>query len=314
MNVVDEFQKFQRARLKKAKKSDIDYMKSVYADTELFDITQRDVIMSNYKCRLPVLELDNLELPYSNFLLPFENCFIKVFDDTDDANTVRINSTVFIREHSCDILTGCVTVELIPLNSRPSFEYLLVDVPFTIKLGEKVICSFNLDVIQKTVDEIREIFQSYRDQFTNYIKYSPDELDEKFTDEYRVHGQYWLNGVSSSVFKVQDIFNNLNKHTILTDYSKTIEHYHFKTKPTKKVINRPIYYVLDKEKYQKKNYNISPITKLEYSHAFKVIGHWRKINGIGKDRKGNYHIDGFTWVNEYIKGEGELIKRIRVVK
>src|SRR5438067_1326025 len=36
--------------------------------------------------------------------------------------------------------------------------------------------------------------------------------------------------------------------------------------------------------------------RVDWSHQWEVRGHWRKINGIGKDRSGAYTMSGFTWV------------------
>lgn len=54
---------------------------------------------------------------------------------------------------------------------------------------------------------------------------------------------------------------------------------------------------------------------IDFSHRFSVRGHWRKISGIGKDRAGNYSIEGFTFVNDFIKGPEHLpfVKKNRVL-
>lgn len=46
--------------------------------------------------------------------------------------------------------------------------------------------------------------------------------------------------------------------------------------------------------------------KIDFSHRWEVRGHWRKVNGIGKDRDGNYGINGLTWVNNFTKGPEDL--------
>jgi hypothetical protein len=96
------------------------------------------------------------------------------------------------------------------------------------------------------------------------------------------------------------------------------EYYRRKRKPTIKIPQRPIYYILGEkqEDVTPKYKSIRPVGNLEYSFTFKVRGHWRHINEgtLGKDRNGNYNVHGYTWVTEYTKGEGELAKRIRVIK
>jgi hypothetical protein len=61
-----------------------------------------------------------------------------------------------------------------------------------------------------------------------------------------------------------------------------------------------------------------PITaggKVDFSHRWEVRGHWRKVNGIGKDREGAYGIHGFTWVAPCVKGPEALplITKVRWV-
>ena len=55
--------------------------------------------------------------------------------------------------------------------------------------------------------------------------------------------------------------------------------------------------------------------KIDWSHRWEVMGHWRKISGIGKDRGGRYDIEGYTWVVPHTKGpDGKpVVKKIRVV-
>lgn len=55
--------------------------------------------------------------------------------------------------------------------------------------------------------------------------------------------------------------------------------------------------------------------EVDWSHRFEVRGHWRRMPGIGKDREGNYCVEGFTWVKEHVRGPEELplVKKQRVV-
>lgn len=52
-------------------------------------------------------------------------------------------------------------------------------------------------------------------------------------------------------------------------------------------------------------------------YQYEVRGHWRKLehqNKLGKNREGIYNICGYTWINEYIKGDNDsmLIKKQRI--
>lgn len=54
---------------------------------------------------------------------------------------------------------------------------------------------------------------------------------------------------------------------------------------------------------------------IDWSHRWEVRGHWRKISGVlGKDRRGHYTVQGFTWVVPHEKGPENkpLVKKVRV--
>jgi len=53
-----------------------------------------------------------------------------------------------------------------------------------------------------------------------------------------------------------------------------------------------------------------------WSHAFWVMGHWRNISGIGKDRSGVYGVSGKTWVIPHVRNEelGDPVTKIRFSK
>lgn len=113
-------------------------------------------------------------------------------------------------------------------------------------------------------------------------------------------------------------FNLLNK---MNDYEmieaiNTHKTYRKNNAQTFKINN-----VIKISKYKRSNNpngNLSTISKIKYSHRFEVRGHWRKLSSeekIGKDRNGEYNINGFTWVNEFEKGDKELplIEKTRII-
>lgn len=55
---------------------------------------------------------------------------------------------------------------------------------------------------------------------------------------------------------------------------------------------------------------------VDWSHRWEVRGHWRQFGGLGKDRDGNYSVNGFTWVVHHEKGPEHLplVKKTRFVK
>jgi len=65
------------------------------------------------------------------------------------------------------------------------------------------------------------------------------------------------------------------------------------------------------------NFDVLPNNRnITWSHRWPSRGHWRNINGIGKDRSGDYCVTGHTWVMESIKGpeNAPLIKKTYLVK
>lgn len=54
-------------------------------------------------------------------------------------------------------------------------------------------------------------------------------------------------------------------------------------------------------------------TTIDWSHSFLVRGHWRKLDGIGKNRNGDYCIQGRTFVVPHEKGKGKLVHKTRIV-
>lgn len=75
-------------------------------------------------------------------------------------------------------------------------------------------------------------------------------------------------------------------------------------------------YIVDGKEFIQNTIKI--MGKIEYSYAFRVVGHWRRLTNpqsISKDRGGNYNIIGSTWVVPSIrKKELSLIEKVKVLK
>ena len=57
--------------------------------------------------------------------------------------------------------------------------------------------------------------------------------------------------------------------------------------------------------------------EVDWSHQWRVRGHWRVlVDGIGKDRQGDYGVKGFTWVKDHTKGpeNTQLVEKVRILK
>lgn len=76
---------------------------------------------------------------------------------------------------------------------------------------------------------------------------------------------------------------------------------------------RKIVHVRPKNQIQHES---SETRNIDWNHRWSVRGHWRAIQGLGKDREGKYCIENNTWVSEYEKGpeDAPLISKVRVVK
>lgn len=74
--------------------------------------------------------------------------------------------------------------------------------------------------------------------------------------------------------------------------------------------------VVTPKKYQSQLAEAMATSKeIDWSHRWDVMGHWRKVNSIGKDRSGSYTIKGYTWVVPHVKGPEDmpLIQKTRLI-
>lgn len=98
----------------------------------------------------------------------------------------------------------------------------------------------------------------------------------------------------------------------------------FRDKATRK-LNRVKYtpkmiiYVSDKKTFKKEYPELSGRVISKPQHAFEVMGHWRRLhneNSLGKNREGEYLVEGFTWVRPQVRcaDRGEVLKKVRVIQ
>ena len=278
MKTIQEvFKQFCKERHEEDKGKNFDLLQSVYASTEFFDTTL-------YKFTgIPLTTYYNpvhcAEFPLTDYNLPFQNIFSKIDD----------NIYLFIREYSPMVITGaiCYTdwkIENVRINQLAD---KILTIPFSIMIKDtedKGIVACKIPVSSPIIKRM---------------------IDVAFP---QIVGAYMT-------------LCELSKKSVAVDKPKNpnqYEYYRRKRATTIKVPQRPIYYILGEknEDVTPKYKSIRAIGNLEYTYAFKVRGHWRKIDDkhYGKDRNGNYNVAGYTWVNEYTKGEGELAKRIRVIE
>ena len=282
LSIHDTFKQFCKERHAEDKGKNFNLLQEVYANTELFDISLYDFSLNKRTCKgSEVIKNGNTRAmcftPEKELSLPFQNNFIKC---------ERVGSYIFIREYEPNLLTGTMYV--------PSNKLFTGNVPFYIKnypdtkqiviaTDTKYFLNTNIKVIKDHVEQIAE-------------------------------------NLLITVISCLEVIGSLSDKAVVSDTPSTTkyEYYRRKHDTTIKKPVKPIYYVLDKkEETTKHKYNgIKAIGKLEFNHSFKVRGFWRRISekSYGKDRQGNYVVLGYTWVVEHYRGNGELVKKLRVIK
>ncbi len=282
LSIHDTFKQFCKERHAEDKGKNFNLLQEVYANTELFDISLYDFSLNKRTCiGSEVIKNGSTRAmcftPEKELSLPFQNNFIKC---------ESVGSYIFIREYEPNLLTGTMYV--------PSNKLFTGNVPFYIKNYP--------DTKQIVIATDTKYFLN-----TN-IKVIKD------------HAEQIAENLLITVISCLEVIGSLSDKAVVSDTPSTTkyEYYRRKHDTTIKKPIKPIYYVLDKKEETTKNkyHSIRAIGKLEFNHSFKVRGHWRKVSDktYGKDRNGNYNILGYTWVTEYVKGEGELVKKLRVIK
>lgn len=288
INVADIFKQFCKERHIEDKGRNYNLLQEIYANTELFDLTSLKVpeeyvrnvyvSMEGTEMTFEVEELKNVSLPFANNFILF---------GTDERGSF---CSIFLREYSPTIVTGTmytVTNEGYTLN-----------VPFTIRTEEGILRGDITPFAElQGISALDCISWKNRDKLNNVKKLFESGL--------------------THVIVTLRVLNNLPKYAVASDTQPKSDYYTRKHASTLKVSNRPIYYVLDKkmEKMHVTSCGIKARGTLEFTHSFKVRGHWRTLQTgrVGKDRNGDYKIKGYTWVTEHIKGTGELVHRTRII-
>lgn len=278
--ITEIFKQFCKERHAEDKGKNFNLLQEVYANTELFDISLYDFSKNIKTCKgSEIIKRDNSRaisfITDKEICLPFQSNFIKCEKE---------GSYIFIREYEPEFLTGSMYTQ---------YKFLKGNLPFAIKLfkDKQVVISTDLTPLLKTGSKV-------------IIDHIEEMAENLFV----------------TIISALSVISNLSNKTVVADTPSTpqIEYYRRKHAETIKRYNRPIYYVLDKKEETKRvNYNkIESRGHLEFTHSFKVRGHWRRISekSYGKDRQGNYNILGYTWVTDYIKGNGELAQKLRVIK
>lgn len=106
----------------------------------------------------------------------------------------------------------------------------------------------------------------------------------------------------SRIAREESGFQKVKEKIKLKRYGRTVTH------TIKKLIHIT-------PKKNREAYHPISASNINWSHRWSVRGHWMRTKGVGKDREGNYCVEGFTWRNAHIKGPEEmpLVKKQRLV-
>lgn len=288
MFITDAFKQFCKERHAEDKKKNYDTLQEIYANTELFNMS----FVGKTDSSLLAFKQVNREVEgystvvfeeFKDICLPFANNFIQ----TDREGT----SFLYIREFAPTVLTGtCYYMD----NKNNSYT---LNIPFNINTENGCI-HIKADILEQ------------------YMKFVIRKTE--LSDEEKELSVNLLKLILGVIYNCLEVFKRLPKYSVASDKANKTEYYPRKQAPTIKVTGRPIYYVLGKEeeKYPKQYKKIKPVGTLSFDHSFSVRGHWRRVaeGTIGKNRNGEYTVEGFTWVKEHVRGEGELLRKLRVIK
>lgn len=277
-NITEAFQRFQKDRHNEDKGRHFNELQEVYASTELFDLTR--------------LNLSTTEDYDADVIL---DAILTVDDILSDLSLPFAALFIHIKDKQF-LLNGTLinsnlyiqTREFDPVRITGTLYEIREDgrsnLPFTVNVKENLLTVLNHDYVKSG------------------ISYSRKEIVSLILEAYKY-------------------LNSLSKKSVLvnTPTPGRKEYYRRKGKPTLTVPNRNVYYVLHKDDSKSEPYLREHGTgTFEFSHAFKVRGHWRTLQSnesLGKDRNGDRVVKGYTWVTEYIKGDEEnLIKKLHIVK
>lgn len=309
--VQDVFKQFCKERHAEDKGRNYNLLQEVYANTELFDLSNIEVgeeylinpkelvtydiieddVFSHKELKEDDLYYYNVYENVAPITLPFSSCFVYYYSIN------KVASYVMVREFSPTILSGTA--------------YLVLEKEGTVTKGNIPFQFFTetnkLRMLRKDKNIIEHIYNNIENSKSEEI----DE-DDKFHTEVTVF---------PLIMDTLITLSTLSSRTVVADKVENPKTEYFPRKNGLATIKReqsPIYYVLNKseEKKPKAIKNIKSRGKLEFTHSFKVRSHWRRLhnpNTLGKNRNGEYIVKGMTFVRESVRGKGELAKRLRIV-
>lgn len=114
---------------------------------------------------------------------------------------------------------------------------------------------------------------------------------------------------------VDAMLTKLNTHAIgaISTNSKV----KYKNNKNQKKLLQPTNIIYISEQSRETKQSKLPVRSgVKWDHSFPVMAHWRKLvnlESLGIDRTGARNVKGYTWIASHIRGDGELVTKIRKV-
>jgi hypothetical protein len=269
------------------------------------------------------LGIENV-VPDDELSLPFRATWVEMFDQP----LVRqiIHGQIEVDE------TGSISV-------RPNFDEEL-SVLHVIK-GKKVRAKISQDMVGALIiepDNPKEAYRAVMHLEMRLLSVHPDDQGDKlfekvkqksgdraiFRENYAgmlyhtmAHDSYSAAGLEGKLYRAaQFLFTSMRKGSSETGTVRVDARAKVGTGVNRRLMKiKNLVIVAPKKEKNTLAEHIGAQREIDWSHRWDVMGHWRKVTGIGKDRAGNYAIKGYTWVISHTKGPEDkvLVRKTRFV-
>lgn len=181
---------------------------------------------------------------------------------------------------------------------------------------------------EEELDKVINEFIGHKDEICALLEFDLELTGDDRIYKNKLYIPYWLEEHPEAYNEIKEIFNGStavllmimyrvnNKQTTLTETDEQVKVRARLSGKFTKLKYKPNYIIhINSEKKVRQEYpNARIVTKPNYS--WEVRGFWRQLASrqkIGHDRNGLIIYNGYTWVKPHVRGEGELIKKVRVM-
>ena len=308
---VTDFKSFLEACLADKKFAQLDSVKDMLSDienTHYFIIPEvyggaSDDYSSFIEKNVDHLNVDGIKIPEA-LDMPFQRCFFQCFNN---------GLTV------CNSITYEEIAELMGFNKKEFDlylqEHLNVSAEDSISAIDILIPNIYVHEIAPKYIRVIAVVNLGKLTFPISFSFKDGKIGVGKSDFNRLYEEMVVE-VALSVISIFNILNH-KSWTVVSNEAPVKVKTRVGRKLTKyKYKPSSIVYVSTKQKFCTRHPEHSHRIINKPNYAYEVRGHWRRLqyHQIGKDREGLRGIKGFTWVTSFTKGEGEVMKKVRIVK